>query len=563
MSSNYSYHLHPTIKTVSPGISLITAVKNRTETLAEALPTWINQPEIDEIVIVDWDSDQSLVPLIEKYQNGKINLAIVKDQSKWILSHAFNLAARLATKSQILKFDADVKILPGFFKNHSLNPGHFYSGNWAKGRDENEKHLNGIVFLNRSDFFNVNGYNEFIKSYGWDDSDLYERLEFSGLKRVDFILDTMSHIQHENRTTLQDKTNFLLNIPDVERASINILINRYITNHYERWSVNHKMTGFVIKAKGNNTFLCSQLGEDKNIIPITMNHESEFIAIKERMDQLGFRIDTDLDKHFTFDEIKALYYLILSKETIPENKVLFELINKYNYHFSFNVKQRNEGFQQLSAEVAAKDYKISEQNEQIRELDQIRKEIDMARWDHNQILKEKESFLQAKDALIIEKDNVIQLHVADLHMKDGLLQEKELLLVEDCKTIIKLNQELVRQNILITQIETVLNDKEKEIQVKAAVIQDREKEMELQNQKIRSSIAIINEQENIIQSNEVLLSEKNLLLRQQHRMIDDQENQLAKLQQQIEDMHQSFSWRFGHFIFSVLGKLAFWRRKSD
>ena len=45
--------LHPEIK---EGISLITAIKNREETFEEALQTWVGHEEIDEIIIVDWDS---------------------------------------------------------------------------------------------------------------------------------------------------------------------------------------------------------------------------------------------------------------------------------------------------------------------------------------------------------------------------------------------------------------------------------------------------------------------------------------------------------------------------
>ena len=67
---------------VVPGISLITAVKNRQETLEVALQTWLTHVQIDEIIIVDWGSDESLIPLVQKYQNGKIILAVVSDQPK-------------------------------------------------------------------------------------------------------------------------------------------------------------------------------------------------------------------------------------------------------------------------------------------------------------------------------------------------------------------------------------------------------------------------------------------------------------------------------------------------
>jgi len=156
--------LNPFTEKISKGISLFTAIKNKEDTFEEALKTWVVHKQIDEIIIVDWSSDKSLLPIINKYQNGKILLVRVEKQENWVLSHAYNLAARLTTRDKILKIDADVKVLPGFFEKHILQPGNFFAGNRQEARDENETHLNGNVFLFRGDFFGVNGYNEFFTS---------------------------------------------------------------------------------------------------------------------------------------------------------------------------------------------------------------------------------------------------------------------------------------------------------------------------------------------------------------------------------------------------------------
>ena len=62
-------YLNPFEKKIGRGISLITAVKNRSENLEKALDTWVRFDKIDEIIIVDWSSDKSIKPLIEKYNN--------------------------------------------------------------------------------------------------------------------------------------------------------------------------------------------------------------------------------------------------------------------------------------------------------------------------------------------------------------------------------------------------------------------------------------------------------------------------------------------------------------
>ena len=97
---------------VIPGISLFTAIKNRHDNFEEVLQSWLMHKQINEIIIVDWDSEKSLAPLIQKYQDGRIILAEVKNQPKWVLSIAFNLSARLTTRNHLLKMDADVKLMP-------------------------------------------------------------------------------------------------------------------------------------------------------------------------------------------------------------------------------------------------------------------------------------------------------------------------------------------------------------------------------------------------------------------------------------------------------------------
>jgi len=227
---NYKYilkaRLNPFTEEITKGISLFTAIKNREETFEKALKTWVEHDEIDEIIIVDWSSDKSLLPIINKYQNGKILLVRVEKQENWVLSHAFNLAARLTTKNRILKIDADVKILPGFFEKHPLKKEHFFAGNWRMARNENETHLNGNLFVFREDFFRVYGYNEYFKTYGWDDTDLFDRLEAAGFKRNCFDYDTLYHIEHQGRMTYQSPSKKLNNLTDEEWSRINIFINR-------------------------------------------------------------------------------------------------------------------------------------------------------------------------------------------------------------------------------------------------------------------------------------------------------------------------------------------------
>jgi len=310
------------------GISLITSIKNRAETLREAIQTWITHPEINEIIIVDWSSDESLVPLVEEFQDGRIFLASVKDQPTWILSHAYNLAARLATRDKLLKIDADVKVLPGFFENHVLTSDVFYTGNWRIGKDENETHLNGNLFLHRHHYFKANGYNEFITSYGWDDCDFFTRLENLGLKHLDLILSTLYHIPHEKRTTFQTATNFLQFIGDLERSHINILMNRYLSTSDNNWTSDSVMSNYDIEILDKSNIRCYQQQQERFNYSDELIQKSQLVAINDRLQQLGIEIPEETFNQLSREEIIAFYTLVVTKEVHYSGELQASLIRK-------------------------------------------------------------------------------------------------------------------------------------------------------------------------------------------------------------------------------------------
>ncbi|MCX6267468.1 MAG: galactosyltransferase-related protein [Bacteroidetes bacterium] len=334
-------NLNPFNQKITEGISLFTAVKNRKETLEESLKTWVCQDQIDEIVILDWTSDESLIPLVQQYQNGKIILAVVRNQPRWILSHAYNLAARLTSKSKILKIDSDVKILPGFFEQHTLEPGIFFTGNWKIARNPNEKHLHGMSFMFRNSFFSVNGYNEFIKSYGWDDIDLYARLENKSLTRKNFKHDTLLHIPHENRTSFQNQVNYINHINDTEKSLLNSLINRFLSSTYKPWTTAEKQLEFSVEVTGDHIISCRQEHEDQNIVPVEIILQCESQAIVERFYELGAGLSKELLSELNREELIALLNLFYTRKNSPDHANLFNLIQKSHKKFDLLAESKH------------------------------------------------------------------------------------------------------------------------------------------------------------------------------------------------------------------------------
>lgn len=296
---------------ISEGISLFTACRNRSENLERALQTWLKHDEVDEIIVLDWSSDQSLKPLIDKYQNGKLVLAEAPGQGKWILSHAYNLAARLTTRTRIFKIDADVEITGDFFQRHALSAGRFFSGNWRKARDLNERHLNGMVYLLRDDFFRVNGYNEFIKSYGWDDCNFYERLESLGLVKKDIDLNTLHHIEHEKRVA-QDPAHGSLSISDDTEALLNIHTNMAACGIFPDWHTKQMMR-FDVRVIGNNHFSCVQPGEDENVADEGIMSQARATAMRTVLSYgstYGPPVPQEMTAGLESDELFKLYKIL-------------------------------------------------------------------------------------------------------------------------------------------------------------------------------------------------------------------------------------------------------------
>lgn len=321
-------HLNLLQEDIREGVTLITAVMNRAESLSETLPTWLMHDEIDEIVIIDWGSDPPVAIPAEVSGNGRIRLVRVNEEPRWILSFAYNLAARLASRLKLLKVDADVKVLPGFFEKHPLHPGRFYCGNWRIRRNDNEMHLNGIVYLHRDDFFAVNGYNEYIKFYGWDDSDLYQRLAAAGLERHDFDLDTLYHIPHAGRTKFQNRPGHLSSVPEEEQATLATFTNRRLAATSGIWTQDRPMSEFSLERIAEGKITGRRSGVDPNPVPPEAVLDSETYAMRERIGMLDPALPASMLDSLAREELIALYNLHFEARQNPGQALYLGIIRK-------------------------------------------------------------------------------------------------------------------------------------------------------------------------------------------------------------------------------------------
>ena len=146
-------------------VSLICACKNRNAPLKISLTSWLLFPQISEIIIVDWSSDESLNDLANL--DPRIKIISVPNQKYFNQPEPLNLAVSLATGDYILKVDTDYILNPyfNFFDFYKVDNTCFVCGENGYAQPEiNQspyfKYLRGLLYVTRENFLKIGGFNE-------------------------------------------------------------------------------------------------------------------------------------------------------------------------------------------------------------------------------------------------------------------------------------------------------------------------------------------------------------------------------------------------------------------
>ena len=142
-----------------------------------------------ELVVVDWSSTNEIS---RRHVDRRVRIVRVDGVRAWNLAQAYNVALRYASGKRVLKIDCDTRL--SCMPDPPQNSMTFLTGNWKSAGN-----LNGIVYVSRNVLESVGGYDERLSQYGWDDNDLYQRIEkFAQLKRHDINTECIQHISHAN-----------------------------------------------------------------------------------------------------------------------------------------------------------------------------------------------------------------------------------------------------------------------------------------------------------------------------------------------------------------------------
>jgi len=188
-------------------ISIISAVKDRKEHLLSSYESWLKCNCVSEVVIVDWGSKEPVSEFLKESEKIKI-VRVNPDHCRyWSFSQAYNIAARIASGLYIAVMNADEIILePDVFCSIPIPLAEnkmFYEGTlWGSEK----AHGVYFLYLSRRLFWEVNGFNEKLVGYGYEDVDIRNRLQKYGAEGKSVSIE-IEHIKHE--ATHESRENML------------------------------------------------------------------------------------------------------------------------------------------------------------------------------------------------------------------------------------------------------------------------------------------------------------------------------------------------------------------
>lgn len=267
---------------IRPGISIVSCCMNRNTNLMKALATWVKLP-VDEIIIVDWSSKTPVLESVKAFDDARIKILRVDNESKWVLTYGFNVGLRFASYSKIFKFDADIEVSEDFLELNNFSNKEFVRGYWKSALDEgldSQVYVNGSFGAHKKHLKEIGYYNELIRTYGWDDSDIYERLASQcGLRTTYLDFRSVVHMEQEesSRVAHQDVVteNFLGIVPTTD---FNNQRNKFIGRTTDYWETS-RLQNYSIEQVNSKCWELKRLSQTIHIPNYIANDAHKYAAL--------------------------------------------------------------------------------------------------------------------------------------------------------------------------------------------------------------------------------------------------------------------------------------------
>jgi len=202
--------------------SIVTACMNRNDNLAKVIPSWLAL-DVNEIVVVDWGSSIPVRETLASIQDNRVTIIEVP-AATWCLTAAFNVGLQFASGERIYKVDSDIVFDKNFLVKNPFTRSEFIRGHWKEASDAGlaeQKFVNGTFGAFRADLISIGFYNEKITTYGWDDTDLYQRLTGLGRCGKSILLESIHHTEHDDDARLGG-----------QRATSTLLFDRILATEF-------------------------------------------------------------------------------------------------------------------------------------------------------------------------------------------------------------------------------------------------------------------------------------------------------------------------------------------
>lgn len=177
----------------APTIAFITICKGRLHHLKQTLPTMAAQ-QPHELIVVDYSCPDGTGDWVEANVPG-VKVVRMPGQEGFNASRARNAGAAVATSEWLFFVDADILMAPGMGDalRAGLKPGAFYRPQFRRDKGEF-----GSFACRAADFAAAEGYDEVFEGWGYEDTDLYERLTLLGVSQQRYSADLTMAIHHDD-----------------------------------------------------------------------------------------------------------------------------------------------------------------------------------------------------------------------------------------------------------------------------------------------------------------------------------------------------------------------------
>lgn len=174
--------------------TIVTTCRGRLSHLRQSLPAMLAQGA-ERVIVVDYDCPEGTGDWVTA-NHPEVHVVRAKDEAGFSPSRARNIGIASAGTEWICLLDADSVPGPGWLSwlDAHLAENNFSSiSDWARQRDSS-----GVLVARRGHLLAAGGYDEAIRGWGGEDSDLWMRLGRIGLQWLPFPNTLIAAIPHDD-----------------------------------------------------------------------------------------------------------------------------------------------------------------------------------------------------------------------------------------------------------------------------------------------------------------------------------------------------------------------------